>query len=421
MNHGPASETLNTLMDKPLDRRTLIKIAGTYGLSSTLLGWSALAKSEAALSTDNMAASAASVNQKRYKKKPKYKLKFGGAGFNEVNLKIERQGALFFIDDLEARTDGDIQIEFFGSNQLCGQLNCIKLCKEGLVDFYASSTQNASAHAVYYNVLDFAYLWPSRAAQYYFFYHPKSEALFREPLRKHDGLQFLWTHCELRNIMLGLKYQDKPKVMTIDELQGMKLRVTGTRLGRIAMKLLGTNPIPVAWEETKTFLKAGIIDGAETWSSAIAYSGLYPAISQDVRCGFFSGNEHTAMNLNTFESLPDEYQKAVMESAYHTQVHVQTANEAALLSTVGITDPPLPNTIYAKNNIKSCYWEQSEIDKAEHRCSPKYNPEPWEEWREKLSQMANQSDIFETLYNIAREIPKETQAIDIDPKRWWLT
>ncbi|KPA11487.1 TRAP transporter [Candidatus Magnetomorum sp. HK-1] len=240
-----------------ITRKDFLKLAGTFGLTSTLLGLSNLSQSGGFFSKEALAATTSEIHKKRYKKKARFTLKFGGAGFDQRTLNIERQGGLIFVNDIEGRTDGEIRVEFIGNNQLCSQLNCAKMCREGLVDLYISSTQNASANAIYLNILDFAYLWPGRAAQYYFLYHHRSEALFREPLRKHHGLHFLWSHAELRNIMLGLKHKNSPKVMTVDGLKGMKLRVTGTRLGRISMKLMGMNPIPVAWEETKTFLKAG--------------------------------------------------------------------------------------------------------------------------------------------------------------------
>ncbi|MDX1696007.1 MAG: TRAP transporter substrate-binding protein DctP [Ketobacteraceae bacterium] len=405
--------------DPDFKRRDFLNLVKTFGLTSTLLGVSQLSHSGGLISRDALAAATTDIAKKRTRKKPRFTLKFGGAGFDSRTLNIERQGGLIFVSDIEERTDGEIKVEFIGSNQICSQLNCVKMCQEGLVDLYISSTQNASAIANYFNVLDFAYLWPSRAAQYYFLYHPESERLFREPLREHHGLQFLWSLAELRNVMLGLKYKKASKIMTIDELKGMKIRVTGTRLGRLSMKLMGMNPVPVAWEETKTFLKAGIIDGAETFSSAVAYSDLSPAISQDVRCQFLSGFEHTAMNLNKFRQLGAELQKALMESAYLTQVHVQGVNEAALLNLIGITAPPLPGTFYHRYGIRNCIWSKSELEKAERMSSPKYNPEPWQEWREKLNVMAGGVDVFEAFYSIGREIPPETQAIDITPRRWW--
>src|SRR5690606_41854907 len=109
-----------------------------------------------------------------------------------------------------------------------------------------ASTQNSAGAAPYYNVLDFAYMFPSRAAQHYFFYHPKSEALLREPLRRLHNVQFLFTHCELRGLMMGSKFKDKPPVTKVSELAGTKNRVTGTQLGRIAMELMDLGPVPLA-------------------------------------------------------------------------------------------------------------------------------------------------------------------------------
>ena len=54
------------------------------------------------------------------------------------------------------------------------------------------------------------------------------------------------------------------------------------------------------------------------------------------------------MSVAAFDSLDGALQDAVMESAYLTQVHVQAANEAALVKTVGFSDPQLPGTIFAE-------------------------------------------------------------------------
>ena len=108
------------------------------------------------------------------------------------------------------------------------------------------------------------------------------------------------------------------------------------------------NPTPVAWEETLDGLKQGLIDGAETWASAVAYANMSPVVSQSVDLKFFCGTEHTAMNAEVFDSLEGYLQDAVMESAYLAQVHVQAANEAALVNTVGFSNPQLPGTIFCR-------------------------------------------------------------------------
>lgn len=329
-----------------------MKVSGKYGLTSTVIAAGTLG---AGATLSQLAQAAEATDKKRYASKPKHVLKFGASGFNEKNLDIQKSGQMFFARDLEDRTNGAIRVEFIGSNQICGQTNCVKKTQQSIVDIYSASTQNSAGGAPYLNVLDYAYMFPSRASQFHFFYSNKSEALLREPLRKRHNIQFLFTHCELRGLQLGLKWDDKPTVTSIDQLTGTKNRVTGTQLGRIAMelmKLMKLNPVPIAWEETLDGLKQGLIDGAETWMGAVAYAGMAPVVSQCVDLKFFCGTEHTAMNLDVFNKLGPDLQEDVMESAYVAQIFTQGMNEAGLTDIVGATNPPRPGTIFAENNVR---------------------------------------------------------------------
>ncbi len=399
-----------------ISRRDLLRVTGKFGVTSTLL---AVAGMTSVVTLPQLAAAANSTYKKRFKKPARFKLKFGGSGFNERNLLIERAGCLQFINDLEERTDGEIQVEFIGSNQICGQLNCVTKTQQGIIDIFAASTQNSAGGAPYLNVLDYAYMFPSRASQYHFLYSPKSMKVLREPMRKRHGLEFLFSHAELRGIQLGLKWQDKPLVKSVTELAGTKNRVTGTQLGRIAMNLMKLNPTPIAWSETLDGLKQGLIDGAETWAAAVAYANMSPVVSQCVNLEFFCGTEHTAMSSKTFDKLGGELQDAVLESSYLTQVHVQAANEAALVNTVGFSDPQLPNTLFAKNNVRIAWMRGKARREAEEMCSPEFHPKPWEKWRERINTWSGGLDTYKYIYDVAREIPVDTLPENVEPRRWW--
>lgn len=399
----------------PLDRRGFLRIAGTYGLTSTTLG--ALGYF-GPLTLEGVGQAAAQTAKER-SGKPQYTFKFGAAGFNEENLKIQESGQIWFARELERRSDGAIQVDFIGSNQICNQLDCVKKTQQGIVDLFTASTQNSAGAAPYYNVLDFAYMFPSRAAQHHFFYHPKSEALLREPLRRLHNVQFLFTHCELRGLMMGSKFKDKPTVTKVSELAGTKNRVTGTQLGRIAMQLMDLGPVPLAWEETVDGLKSGLIDGAETWMGAAGYGGLSPVLSQAVDLKFFCGTEHTAMNNKTFEKLPPKLQDAVMETAFAAQQYTQRENERALVEKVGAVPNPGPDTLFGKNNVRVAILSDEEIHKAQQACAPEHNPKPWEEWRERLNKMQGGADTYQEIHAIAREIPLDATVESVQPRRWW--
>jgi TRAP-type C4-dicarboxylate transport system substrate-binding protein len=401
---------------KGITRRDLMRVTGQYGVTSTLL---AAAGMSGVVSLSKLAAAANSTYEKRFKKEPRFKLKMGASGFNEKNLLIERAGCLEFVRDLEERTDGEIQIEFIGSNQICGQLNCVTKTQQGIIDIFSASTQNSAGGAPYLNVLDYAYMFPTRASQYYFLYSPKSMKVLREPLRKRHQLEFLFSHAELRGIQLGLKWKDKPLVQSVTELAGTKNRVTGTQLGRIAMELMNLNPTPIAWSETLDGLKQGLIDGAETWAAAVAYANMSPVVAQCVNLEFFCGTEHTGMSSKTFDKLGGQLQDAVMESAYLTQVQVQAANEAALVKTVGFSDPQLPDTLFAKNNVRIAWMRGKARKEAEQMCSPEFQPKPWEEWRERINKWAGGIDTYKYIYDVARELPADTLPENVEPRRWW--
>ncbi|UTW11850.1 TRAP transporter substrate-binding protein [Marinobacterium rhizophilum] len=398
-----------------VSRRDFFRVAATYGMSSTMLAATALGS----FTLPQLTQAAEATANRRNKKEAKHTLKFGASGFNENNLLIERAGCLDFARDIEDRTDGEIRVEFIGDNQICGQLDCVKKTQQGIIDMFTASTQNSAGAAPYLNVLDYAYMFPTRASQYHFLYHPDSQRLLRDPLKKKHGLQFLFSHCELRGLQMGLGWQDKPLITDIDVLKGTKNRVTGTQLGRIAMQLLELNPVPIAWSETLDGLKSGLIDGAETWAGAVGYANMSPVISQSVDLRLFCGTEATMMDAKVFDSMSPALQEAVMESAYLTQVKIQAAQEAALVNTVGATVPSLAGTLFHEHNVRVAPLSDEVRAKAERICAPEFNPEPWVQWRERLDKWAGGIDTYTEIHKIAREIPLDTLAENVEPRRWW--
>jgi TRAP-type transport system periplasmic protein len=143
------------------------------------------------------------------------------------------------------------------------------------------------------------------------------------------------------------------------------------------MELMQLNPTPIAWEETLDGLRQGLIDGAETWASAVAYANMSPVVSQCIDLRFFCGTEHTAMSADSFDKLGGDLQDAVMESSYLAQIAAQYSNEAALVNTVGFSDPQKPGTIFAENGVRNAFLSAEARREAEEMCSPEFVPGPW--------------------------------------------
>jgi TRAP-type C4-dicarboxylate transport system substrate-binding protein len=401
----------------PIDRRQFGKVAAALGLHAAFGGWYTTLRDGEVPTLGRVVSKALAIEKAEAAKPVKHKLRLGTSVSKRVE-EVAKYGLWEFAEDIAKRTDGEIQIEILGGASLCGEVNCHQKLAGKVIDIGAGSSQNAAPTFPYNNALDYAYVFPTRASMFHFLYHPKSDKLFRKVVREKYGLEWLWSHAETRNILLGLKYKNAPAIKRPEEIRGAKLRITGSQMGRIALTLFGTNPVPVAWEETLEALKSGLIDGQETWSSAAASFGMSPVIAQEVWVEFFAGLLHVYMRRDVLDAMAPEHREAMLESGYLMQQWTQKHNEDALEKIVGITDPPPPGTLSAKHGIKITRLTKAEKQVWEQMASPQHNPKPWDEWRDKLTKIAG-FDAYPDLYKLAREIPEDTPARAVKPRRWW--
>ena len=311
---------------------------------------------------------------------------------------------------LEERTDGEIRIEFIGNNQICGQLSCVEKSAAGhrrhLCGVHAELGGRCTLPERSGLCLSCS---QGRASQYHFLYHPESQEILRDPLEKRHGLKFLFSALRTaRHPAWSWPGKDAPTVTKLEQLFGTKNRVTGTQLGRIAMKALNLNPVPVAWEETLDGLKQGLIDGAETWASPWPMPTCRRSSASLSTCKFFCGTEHTSMSAKVFDSLDGDLQDAVMESptGHRRTYRPPTRQRWSRPSVSPIRS--LPGTIFVENNVRPAFLPESEIKMAEEMCSPEFQPQLWEQWRDRLNKWAGGIDTYQEIYNVAREVRKKT-------------
>lgn len=409
-------ETTNSLELKAagVSRRDFGRIAKTFGLSSTYI---ALGGMTGMVTSEALAQAVKSAYDRRLKTPAKHTLRMGTI-YNDNHILIQRAGAYDFVRDLEERTDGAIRINFLNAGAVCAEERCIQQAMQGILDIATSSTQNASGVAPWLNALDFPFMFQSNGQIYHFLYNPESEALFRKTYREKHGMEFLFTLAEMRHMFMGAKWKDKPAITSVKQLAGTKNRVTNTQLGRIAMQLMGLNPVPVAWVETLDAMKNGLIDGMETWPTAVTAFNITPVVSQYVGLKFIPGTGHTAIRRQSMEKLDASLQDAVRESAFFTQRTVQLSNEAGLALISGEVPDPPKSTIFGKYDVKMNFLTPEALAEAEVIASPK--KAEYNNWHEQLNKMAG-FNVYEKILPVARAYPVDQLAIDVEPRRWWKT
>jgi TRAP-type transport system periplasmic protein len=137
-----------------------------------------------------------------------------------------------------------------------------------------------------------------------------------EPLKKkvEDELGVkLLTVMYLGRRQLNLRTDSK--VMTPDDLSGVKLRMPGTDAWQFLGKALGANPVPMAFTEVYTALQTGAIDGQDNPLPTDRDSKFYEVTKQIVLTSHLVDLNYIAFSKKVWDGLSAEQQAAVQKAA----------------------------------------------------------------------------------------------------------
>ena len=85
----------------------------------------------------------------------------------------------------------------------------------------------------------------------------------------------------------------------------------------------------------------------------------------------------------------------------------------------GATEPPIKGSEFEKHGVRVSMFSAEEKKKCEEMSAPNFVPGPWESWRERLNKWAGDIDVYTEIHKIAREIPADMPADNVEPRRWW--
>ena len=118
-------------------------------------------------------------------------------------------------------------------------------------------------------------------------------------------------------------------VATIDDLKGMKLRVSNDPVMNGMVEGLGANPTVVAFGELYSALQTGVVDGAEQ-PIANYKSNAFPEVANNlILDGHTLGAVQAVITDNAWNKLTENQQAAVMEAAADTQAFNADLSETA--------------------------------------------------------------------------------------------
>ena len=232
-----------------------------------------------------------------------------------------------FAELVDAATDGHVKITVYDSGVLGNENDIIEQVQMGSIDFgLVASAPFANTIPEMY-AFDLPFLFADRPTAY----KVLDSEIGTNILSKLDasgmvGLGF-WENGfrEMTN--------SKHPINSVADCAGLKLRCMENQVHMDAFSALGMDPTPMAWSEVFTALQQGTMDGLENSPVIYSTNAFYEVQKYISLTGHFYSPAVFFCNKDMLESLPEEYQQAIIDAekearSYERTCHEQLDNDA---------------------------------------------------------------------------------------------
>lgn len=221
-----------------------------------------------------------------------------------------------FADLVKEYTKGQIQVELYFNNTLCGY--DIQPLQAGICDFIQYVPSSAGDLDSRLGAFDAPYIYrdPEHRLAVFDPFHSEPLKVINEALEE-DGVMLLSSfNSGYRQITCNFPIKSPA------DMRGAKIRVVPSDLYQQLFTAFGAAATPMAFSEVATALITNVIDGQENPYSVIVTNALYEVQKYGMETDHLPTNHGLWMNRNTYESLTGEQQEAVLRAAYDASAYM---------------------------------------------------------------------------------------------------
>lgn len=212
-----------------------------------------------------------------------------------------------YAEAVEEATDGRVQFEIFGNGALGGERELLESVQLGQLDMTLATTSVVTGFVPEVAVIEFPFLFRDLDHTY-------------KTLDGEVGQELLdkMSDANLKGIAFwenGTRYlanSQKP-IKTVDDLNGLKMRVMESELLIDTYAALGTNATPMAFPEVYGGLQQGVIDGSDFSYGVYYTTKVYEQSKQFSEVGLYYASASLVMNQELYNSLPEDIQKVMVD------------------------------------------------------------------------------------------------------------
>src|SRR3954453_5124188 len=238
------------------------------------------------------------------------------------------KGALKFKELAEKYTDGKVKVEIYPDSTLYKDKEEIEALQLGSVHMLAPSTAKFAPLGIKeFEALDLPGLL-------------KGDQTYSSAMKGTIG-KWLFDKLETKGIT-GLAYWDNgfqmpsanPALMRPADFQGLKFRISGSKVADQYLRIMGSIPQIMAFSEVYQALQTGVVDGCENTASNYLTQKFYE-VQKDITVSYHAHLQYAVIvNSKFWSGLPPDIraqlEKAMNEATDYTNSIARQENEDAL-------------------------------------------------------------------------------------------
>lgn len=229
-----------------------------------------------------------------------------------------------FAEQVEAESDGRIQVEIFPNGQLGSENENMEQLMAGVISMTKVSAPGLATYNEAYHTFGLPYIFDDTEDFYHVMDSEQMEDFFLST--EEDGFVTLTYYTSGARSF----YTKDTPIRTPEDLKGLKIRVQDMKSQTDMLKALGGIPVAMAYGDVYTSLQTGIIDGTENNETALT-TGKHGEI-----CKVFSTDEHAmipdvmVMSAKVWATISPEDQQIILDAAHASTQSHKVAWDAAI-------------------------------------------------------------------------------------------
>ncbi len=217
---------------------------------------------------------------------------------------------------VEEYTEGAVDVRLRCCSQVGTEDDAFRALQLGTVDAYIITQNNVSPHWPLMDVFVLPYIFQDTEHLLAVSNGPVGE-MIRAQIEADTGVHLL--------TFGGPSYRDMfnshHAVETIEDLDGLKMRVPRNEVMLATFEAFGAEPVPLAWSETPTALQTGTIDGGDNGTSVIRDMRFYEYAEHLTILDHFTSVSPLFASDRFMSSLSEEQRAAVLQAAADAGAH----------------------------------------------------------------------------------------------------